>query len=128
MLEVRIQAAGRVCHGVNNAGNGVGAAPDLLPKDTPSSRTIKYDSKVAHFKPGISFPLRPFLGTMAVAPTSAIPSRAPASMAAISISRNCRLVRPCFLPFTEVQDALFAAGDHHRKAVARSAAMRWDPP
>ena len=50
MLEVRIKAVTpRVTYGVNNAGNGVGAAPDLLPPGAPSSRTIKYDSKDGAF-------------------------------------------------------------------------------
>jgi acetamidase/formamidase len=113
MLEVRIRAVKpRVGYGVNNAGNGVGAAPDLLPRDTPSSRTIKYDSRMAHFKPGISFPLRPFLGTMAVAPTSAIPSRAPGIYGGNIDFQKLQAGSTLYLP-VQVKDALFAAGDPH---------------
>ncbi len=113
LLEVRIKAVKpRVTYGVNNAGNGVGAAPDLLPKDTPSSRTIKYDSKMAHFAPGISFPLRPFLGTMAVAPTVAVPSRAPGIFGGNIDFRKLQAGATLYLP-VQVKDALFAAGDPH---------------
>ena len=129
MLEVRIKAVKpRVGYGVNNAGNGVGAAPDLLPAGTPNSRVIKYDSKRAHFAPGISFPLRPFLGTMAVAPTKPIPSRAPASMAAISISRSCRPVRRCTCRAGEGRRCSPPAIPMQARATAKSAAMRWNPP
>ena len=111
MLEVRIKAVKpRVTYGVNNAGNGVGAAPDLLPAGTPNSRVIKYDAKMAHFAPGISFPLRPFLGTMAVAPTRAIPSRAPGIYGGNIDFQKLQAGSTLYLP-VQVKDALFAAGD-----------------
>lgn len=113
MLEVRIKAVKpRTGYGVNNAGNGVGAAPDLLPAGTPSSRIIKYDGGRAHFAPGISFPLRPFLGTMAVAPLSAIPSRAPGIYGGNIDFQKLQAGSTLYLP-VQVKDALFAAGDPH---------------
>ena len=114
MLEVRIRAVKpRVAYGVNNAANG-GAAPDMLPKGTPGSKTIKYNvsTRTAQFAPGITFPLRPFLGTMAVAPTGPIPSRAPGIYGGNMDFQKLQAGATLYLP-VQVKGALFVAGDPH---------------
>ena len=114
MLEIRIKAVKpRVSYGVNNAGSG-GAAPDLFPKDVRGSKTIKYDSKtgMAQFAPGITFPLRPFLGIMAVAPLKAIPSRAPGLYGGNLDFQKLQAGSTLYLPIL-VKGGLFVAGDPH---------------
>jgi acetamidase/formamidase len=112
MLEVRIKAVKpRVTYGVNNAGS-TGAAPDMFPKGTQGSKTIKYDAGLAKFAAGITFPLRPFLGTMAVAPTQAIPSRAPGLYGGNMDFQKLQAGSTLYLPVL-VKGALFVAGDPH---------------
>lgn len=114
MLEVRIRAVKpRVYYGVNNAGTG-GAAPGMLPKGVQDSKIIKYDVRrnVAEFAPGITFPLRPFLGTMAVAPGNAIPSRAPGIYGGNMDFQKLQAGSTLYLPVL-MKGALFVAGDPH---------------
>ena len=59
-------------------GNG-GAAPGMMPNVKREPKIIQYDiaKKTVNFAPDIHFPMRPFMGIMAVAPAKAISSRAP---------------------------------------------------
>ena len=114
MLEIRIKAVTpRVPYGVNNAGGG-GAAPDMLPKDSRGSKTIKYDiaTNMAHFAPGISFPLRPFMGIMAIAPTKAISSHAPGLYGGNMDFEKLQAGATLYLPVM-VKGGLFVTGDSH---------------
>jgi len=114
MLEIRIKAVTpRVPYGVNNAGDG-GAAPDMLPKGSRGSKTIKYDikGKVAHFAPGITFPLRPFMGIMAVAPEKEISSRSPGLYGGNMDFNRLTTGASLYLPVHQA-GALFYTGDSH---------------
>jgi acetamidase/formamidase len=69
VLEVRIE---RVDIDTSFACNGFGAGRGFLPNDFPygKRKIIPLDRKkmIAHFGPGIDIPLRPFFGSMGVAP------------------------------------------------------------
>lgn len=114
MLEIRIRkVTPRVPYGVNNAGSG-GAAPGMIPGEVRNSKVIKYDiaKKVAHFAPGISFPLRPFMGIMAVAPAEKISSRAPGLYGGNMDFEKLQAGSTLYLPVL-VKGALFVTGDSH---------------
>ena len=94
MLEIRIKkVTPRAPYGVNNVGNG-GAAPGMLPDITREQGThiIRYDiaKKVVNFAPGIHFPTRPFVGTMAVETPMETSSQPPGQMAVTWTLRSCR--------------------------------------
>jgi len=114
MLEVRIKkVTPRVPYGVNNAGSG-GAAPDMIPGNERNSKVIKYDiaKGVAHFAPGITFPLRPFMGIMAVAPAKQISSRAPGQYGGNMDFEKLQAGSTLYLPVL-VAGGLFVTGDSH---------------
>ncbi len=114
MLEIRIKkVTPRVPYGVNNAGSG-GAAPDMIPGNQRNSKVIKYDiaRKIAHFAPGITFPLRPFMGIMAVAPTAQISSRAPGLYGGNMDFEKLQAGSTLYLPVL-VKGGLFVTGDSH---------------
>lgn len=111
-LEIRIiRISPRVAYGVNSAGAG-GAAPGMMPPTTP--KIIKYDiaRKVVNFAPGITYPLRPFMGIMAVAPPKAVGSRAPGLFGGNMDFQRLRDGATLYLPVL-VPGALFTTGDAH---------------
>ncbi len=112
MLEVRILAVTpRVPYGVNNAGSG-GAAPGMLPGR--GSKVIKYDvsSNTVNFADNVHFPMRPFMGIMAVAPASAISSKAPGQYGGNMDLEKLQAGSTLYLPVL-VKGALFVTGDSH---------------
>lgn len=112
MLEVRIlKVTPRVPYGVNNAGDG-GAAPGMM--KGRNSKTIKYDiaSKTVHFSPDIKFPMRPFMGIMAVAPPKKVSSRAPGLFGGNMDFEKLQAGATLYLP-VQVAGALFVTGDSH---------------
>ncbi len=112
MLEVRILAVTpRVPYGVNNAGAG-GAAPNML--TGRGSKIIKYDvpSNTVNFADGIHFPMRPFMGIMAVAPVSEISSKAPGQYGGNMDFEKLQAGSTLYLPVL-VKGALFVTGDSH---------------
>jgi acetamidase/formamidase len=72
VLEVRIQ---KIDLDIDVATNNFGPTSGFLPEDFPyrKGKVIKLDRqrKVAQFAPGIEIPLRPFFGSMGVAPPAA---------------------------------------------------------
>jgi acetamidase/formamidase len=112
MLEVRIVAVTpRVPYGVNNAGAG-GAAPNML--TGRGSKTIKYDvaSNTVNFADNIHFPMRPFMGIMAVAPTNEISSKAPGQYGGNMDFEKLQAGSTLYLPVL-VKGGLFVTGDSH---------------
>jgi len=114
MLEIRIKkVTPRVPYGVNNAGGG-GAAPDMIPGTERVTKVIKFDikKKVAYFAPGITFPLRPFMGIMAVAPTVQTSSRPPGTYGGNMDMEKLQAGSTLYLPVF-VKGGLFVTGDSH---------------
>lgn len=112
MLEIRIKSVTpRVPYGVNNAGDG-GAAPGMM--EGRGSKVIKYDMKTrtAQFAPGITIPLRPFMGIMAVAPPEQISSRAPGLYGGNMDFQKLQAGSTLYLPVL-VKGGLFVTGDSH---------------
>lgn len=116
LLEVRIlKVTPRVPYGVNNAGNG-GAAPGMMHDHPPppGGKVIRYDvaSNTVNFAPGIHFPMRPFMGIMAVAPTQTISSRSPGIYGGNMDFEKLQAGATLYLPVL-VRGALFVTGDSH---------------
>ena len=116
LLEVRIlKVTPRVRYGVNNAGNG-GAAPGMMHDHPPppGGKVIRYDvaSNTVNFAPGIHFPMRPFMGIMAVAPTQTISSRSPGIYGGNMDFEKLQAGATLYLPVL-VRGALFVTGDSH---------------
>ena len=112
MLEIRSKSVTpRVPYGVNNAGDG-GAAPGMM--EGRGSKVIKYDVKTntAQFAPGITNPLRPFMGIMAVAPPKEISSRAPGNYGGNMDFQKLQAGSTLYLPVL-VKGGLFVTGDSH---------------
>lgn len=116
VLEVRIQS---VKLAIPYAYNGFAPGRGFLPEDFPYARTkiIPLDEKrmLARFADGIEIPLRPFFGSMGVAPpeTSGRISSAPPWVHAGNLD-NKELVAgsTLFIP-VHVKGALFQTGDGH---------------
>ena len=112
MLEIRIKSVTpRVPYGVNNAGEG-GAAPGMM--KGRGSKVIKFDPKAmtAQFAPGITIPLRPFMGIMAVAPVKEVSSRAPGLFGGNMDFQKLQAGSTLYLPVL-VKGGLFVTGDSH---------------
>jgi acetamidase/formamidase len=112
MLEVRIlKVAPRVPYGINTAGDG-GAAPGMMKGNDP--RTIKYDiaKKTVNFSPTIHFPMRPFMGILAVAPKKKTSSRPPDIFGGNLDFQKLQAGATLYLP-VQVPGALFVTGDPH---------------
>jgi acetamidase/formamidase len=115
-LEVRIQ---KIKLAIPYGYNGFAAKRGFLPEDYPRTRTkiIPLDEKrmVGHFAKGIEIPLRPFFGSMGVAPPASAGriSSAPPGIHAGNLD-NKELVEgtTLFIP-VHVRGALFAIGDGH---------------
>jgi acetamidase/formamidase len=117
LLEVRIlKVTPRVAYGVNTAADG-GAAPGMLPPTPPGQpvgKIIKYDiaKKTVNFSPDIHFPVRPFMGIMAVAPSETVSSRAPGQFGGNMDFKRLQAGATLYLPVL-VKGALFVTGDPH---------------
>lgn len=116
LLEVRIlDVAFRVDYGTNNSGPGAGAAPELL--KALARQIIKLDRQrnVALFDAGIELPLAPFMGIMAVAPTSDIApmnSRPPGAFGGNMDLKVLTAGSTLYLPVFQ-EGAQFYTGDGH---------------
>ena len=116
VLEVRIQS---VKLAIPYAYNAFGPKSGFIPEDFPYAKMkiIPLDEKkmVAHFAPGIDVPLRPFFGSMGVAPPAAAGrlNSAPPGIHAGNLD-NKELVAgtTLFLP-VHAAGALFFVGDGH---------------
>jgi acetamidase/formamidase len=116
VLEVRIQ---KIRLAIPYAYNGFAAKRGFLPEDFPRSRTkiVRLDEKrmVGLFGKGIEIPLRPFFGSMGVAPppSAGRVSSAPPGIHAGNLD-NKELVEgtKLFIP-VHARGALFAVGDGH---------------
>jgi acetamidase/formamidase len=115
-LEVRIQ---KIQLAVPYAYNGFSPRGGFLSEDFPRSRTkiIPLDEKrmVAHFAEGIEIPLRPFFGSMGVAPPPSagrISSVPPGNHAGNLDNKELVAGATLFIP-VHAKGALFAVGDGH---------------
>jgi acetamidase/formamidase len=115
VLEIRIKQITPRDYGFNSISPGTGGA---LPEDFPEGRIKEFDldweNRQATFAPGIVIPLRPFLGSMGVAPKE--PGRAHSGPPMpFGGNIDCKeLVEGTilFLP-VQVKGALFSCGDAH---------------
>ena len=97
MLEVRIlKVTPRVPYGVNGG------------------KVIKYDiaKTTVNFSPDIHYPMRSFMGIMAVAPTKAISSNSPGIYGGNMVFEKLQAGATLYLPVL-VKGALFTTGDSH---------------
>jgi acetamidase/formamidase len=116
VLEVRIQ---KVKLAIPYSYNGFSPRGGLLPEDFPRARTkiIPLDEKrmVARFAEGIEIPLRPFFGSMGVAPpvsAGRISSVPPGIHAGNLDNKELVAGTTLFIP-VHAKGALFAVGDGH---------------
>jgi acetamidase/formamidase len=116
VLEVHIE---QIKLAIPYAYNGFGVGRGFLPEDFPYARTkiIRLNEKknVAEFAPGIEIPLRPFFGSMGVAPppergklNSAPPDIQGGNMDNKELVEGTTLYLPVWAP-----GALFVVGDGH---------------
>jgi acetamidase/formamidase len=116
VLEVRVvDLEFRVPYGVNNTGPGSGVLPDLVA--TPTPRIIRTDlaRKVALLPGGITLPLSPFLGVMAVAPPPSLVMVSPTPPGNWGGNLDLRILTvgaTLYLPVFN-DGALFYTGDPH---------------
>lgn len=114
VLEVRIhEVEPRAPHyGVNFARPGAGSLPDLLPE--PRTQVLKIDPerRTARFREGLDIPLRPFMGILAVAPTSRVSSIPPGRFGGNIDLKHLVPGARLYLP-VQVPGALFFTGDGH---------------
>jgi acetamidase/formamidase len=113
LLEVRIlKVTPRVPYGVNSIGPG-GGAPGLI-EGKGTQKIIKYDpaTKTVNFADDVHFPMRPFMGIMAVAPIKAVSSRAPGQFGGNMDFEKLQAGSTLYLPVL-VPGALFVTGDSH---------------
>jgi acetamidase/formamidase len=115
-LEVRIKA---VKLALPYAYNGFSPRGGFLPEDFPRSRTkiIPLDAArmVARFAPGVEVPLRPFFGSMGVAPPESagrVSSVPPGVHAGNLDNKELVAGTTLFIP-VHARGALFAVGDGH---------------
>lgn len=114
VLEVQIL---KVDIDVDFACNGFALGRGFLPMDYPYSRSkiIPLDRKkmIGHFAPGIQIPLRPFFGSMGVAPAGGkIDSAPPFAHAGNMDNKELVAGTTLYIPVA-VKGALFQAGDGH---------------
>jgi acetamidase/formamidase len=116
VLEVRILGAKLA---IPYAYNGFWPGNGYLPNDFPyeKMKIIPLDEKrmVAHFAPGIEIPLRPFFGSMGIAPPEAagrFSSNPPWIMAGNLDNKDLVVGTTLYIP-VHAQGALFEVGDGH---------------
>jgi acetamidase/formamidase len=115
VLEVRIQ---KIQIDANFACNGFAAGRGFLPDDFPYSRTriipLDRQKMTADFASGVTLPLRPFFGSMGVAPaTTAKYNSAPPWMHAGNIDNKEMVAGTTLFIPVNAKGALFEAGDGH---------------
>jgi acetamidase/formamidase len=114
-LEVRIQ---KITMDVPYAYNGFGPTSGVLQDDYPYPRTkvipLDRERGVANFAPGISIPLRPFFGSMGVAPPgeAKLNSAPPWIHAGNMDNKELVAGTTLYIPVHQ-QGALFEVGDGH---------------
>jgi acetamidase/formamidase len=114
VLEVQIL---KVEMDVNFACNAFGVGRGFLPMEYPYSRSkiipLDRDKLIGHFGPGIEIPLRPFFGSMGVAPAGGKIDSAPPFVHAGNLD-NKELVAgtTLYIPVA-ARGGLFQAGDGH---------------
>jgi acetamidase/formamidase len=116
VLEIRIKA---IDLAIPYAYNGFGRTSGFLPEDFPYSKTkiIPLDKKrmVADFGPGIEIPLRPFFGSMGIAPPPAagrVSSVPPGVYGGNMDNKYLVAGTTLYLP-VNTEGALFEVGDGH---------------
>jgi acetamidase/formamidase len=114
VLEVQIL---KIDIDANFACNGFGLHRGFLPMEFPYSRSriIPLDraKMIGHFAPGIDIPLRPFFGSMGVAPAGGkIDSAPPFAHAGNMDNKELVAGTTLYIPVA-VKGALFEAGDGH---------------
>ena len=116
VLEVRIRKIGLA---LPYSYNGFSPRGGLLPEDFPRARTkiIPLDERrlVARFAEGVEVPLRPFFGSMGVAPPASagrVSSVPPGSHAGNLDNKELVAGTTLFIP-VHAKGALFAVGDGH---------------
>jgi acetamidase/formamidase len=116
VLEVRIK---KIDLAIPYAYNAFGATSGFIPEDFgyAKMKIIPLDKKkmVAHFAPGIDIPLKPFFGSMGVAPPTAsgrINSAPPGIHAGNLDNKELVAGTTLYIP-VHVQGALFEVGDGH---------------
>jgi acetamidase/formamidase len=116
VLEVRIQA---IKLAIPYAFNAFGPGRGYLPDDYPYARTkiipLDLQRMVAHFAPGIDIPVRPFFGSMGVAPPEAagrFNSAPPWIMAGNLDNKDLVAGSTLYIP-VHAKGALFEVGDGH---------------
>lgn len=114
VLEVRIhEVEPRAPHyGVNFTRPGAGSLPDLLPEPRTQVLPIDPARRTARFREGLDIPLRPFMGIMAVAPTSRVSSIPPGRFGGNIDLKHLVPGARLYLP-VQVPGALFFTGDGH---------------
>jgi acetamidase/formamidase len=117
VLEIRIRRIVPGDFGVSYFYPGemkLGGLPERFPDG--AFRTLRYseDKKTAEFQPGIVLPLRPFLGTMALAPRAGEkrPPAVPGYFAGNMDNKELVAGTKLFIPVS-VKGALFMAADAH---------------
>lgn len=114
VLEVQIL---KVDIDVNFACNAFGLGKGFLPMEYPYSRSkivpLDRQKMIGHFGPNIQIPLRPFFGSMGVAPAGGkIDSAPPFAHAGNMDNKELVAGTTLFIPVA-VKGALFQAGDGH---------------
>ena len=116
VLEIRIQSVNLA---IPYAYNGFGPKNGFIPEDFPYARMkiIPLDEKkmMAHFAPGIDVPLRPFFGSMGVAPPTAsgrVNSAPPGIHGGNLDNKELVAGTTLYLP-VHATGALFFVGDGH---------------
>lgn len=114
VLEVQIQ---KITIDANFACNGFGLHRGFLPMEFPYSRSrivpLDRDRMIGHFAPGIEIPLRPFFGSMGVAPAGGkIDSAPPFAHAGNLDNKELVAGTTLYIPVA-AKGALFEAGDGH---------------
>ncbi len=115
MLEVRIQSIELpISYGYNLIGRNGFLSDEIFVR---GARIIRLDQEkgVAHFAPGIEIPLRPFFGSMGVAPPREVGriSSAPPWIHAGNLDNKELVAGTTLLIPIHVKGALFHAGDGH---------------
>ena len=114
VLEVEIL---KVDIDANFACNGFGLGRGFLPMEYPYSQTkiipLDRTKMIGHFAPGIEIPLRPFFGSMGVAPAGGkIDSAPPFAHAGNMDNKELVAGTTLYIPIA-AKGALFEAGDGH---------------
>jgi len=92
---------------------GAGALPEDFPYQRKKLVPLDDRNKLGEFAPGVRIPLRPFFGSMGVAPPSGRLSSGPPSYNAGNLDNKWLVAGTrLFIP-VQVPGALFAAGDGH---------------